>query len=69
MKYKNFYKEFKNQIEKQYPSAKGLPQPPVSPFIINIKHKTIQEIKAIIKTLYKIAHLKNLSNANKNGTK
>ena len=59
MKYSMFYKEFKSQLKKQYSSTTSCPMPPVSPFVIEIKQKTLQEIKKTVKTLYKIAHLKN----------
>ncbi len=58
--YKNFYQEYRNKLNKQYPSiAKiALPIPPTSPFVIHLPQKTIDNIKDLVKIFYKTAHLK-----------
>ena len=60
MKHKAFYKEFKNRLHAQYPSvAKAhLPMPPVSPFMLTLPSPTVQKIKKLVQTLYKMAHRK-----------
>ncbi|MDE0118837.1 MAG: hypothetical protein OXM55_02375 [Bdellovibrionales bacterium] len=59
--YENFYQEYRNKLNKKYPSiAKtDLPIPPISPFVINLSQETINDIKDLVKTFYKVVHLKN----------
>ena len=59
MNHQAFYQEFKHQLKTQYLSVRDCPLPPVSPFVINIEPKTVQEIKQLIKALYKMAHCPN----------
>ncbi|MDE0518164.1 MAG: hypothetical protein OXH36_01210 [Bdellovibrionales bacterium] len=58
--YKNFYQEYRKKLNAQYPSIakKELNIPPVSPFLINLTQSTVDEISRLVKTFYKVAHLK-----------
>lgn len=58
--YELFYQEYKKKLCEQYPSViqEGLPLPAVSPFLIPLNKKTVEEISGLVKTLYKMAHSK-----------
>ncbi|MDE0518997.1 MAG: hypothetical protein OXH36_05540 [Bdellovibrionales bacterium] len=58
--YENFYQEYRNKLNKQYPSTAkiALLIPPVSPFVIHLTQKTIDDIKNLVKIFYETAHLK-----------
>ena len=60
MKHEFFYQEYKKKLSKQYPSAAemNLSVLPVSPFLISLNQKTVNEISDLIRILYKTAHLK-----------
>lgn len=59
--YESFYREYRKKLSEQYPSVtrEDLKIPPVSPFVIEIPQRTVNEIRDLIKIFYKMAHLKN----------
>ncbi len=56
--YTSFYKKYQQLLHTSYPSTIKYPFPPVSPFVIYIPQKIINQIKTIIKLLYRTSHLK-----------
>ena len=58
-KYEKFYQEYKKKLNTLYPSVAktDLSTPPVSPFLINLTQRTVDDIKSLVKIFYKIAHL------------
>ena len=60
-KYEFFYKEYKKKLYRQYPCVANtkLNLPPICPFLINLTQSTVNQITSVVKTFYKMAHLKN----------
>lgn len=59
-KYKLFYQEYQKKLYAQYPSVavEKLALPAVSPFLIPLNKKTVEEVSGLVKILYKMAHSK-----------
>ena len=59
-KYESFYNLYRDKLNEQYPSVnqEDVAIPPVSPFLITLSQNTVNEIKNLVKTFYKVAHLR-----------
>ena len=62
-KYELFYQEYKKRLYDQYPSVavENLSTPPVSPFVITLNQRHIEEIRHLVEIVYKMIHLKEYS--------